>query len=172
MSPTQPNNLAPAPCRLDRDEDGRLVAVEFDGGCPALEAGAADAWLVAMDGSENSLRAVSEAARMAARITGCCLHLINVQPWCSKEAAENELAQRGWTASGEARARLEAEGLGWRLHVVMGDPAEQIARLAGQPGFHGIVIGSRGLGVAHNLLLGSVASRVLHLSTLPVLVVR
>ena len=54
----------------------------------------------------------------------------------------------------------------------MGDPAEQIARLAGQPGFHGIVIGSRDLGVAHNLLLGSVASRVLHLSTLPVLVVR
>ena len=54
----------------------------------------------------------------------------------------------------------------------MGDPAERILELANRLGCSGIVIGSRGQGVTQSLLFGSVAYKLMHLSQLPVLLVR
>lgn len=54
----------------------------------------------------------------------------------------------------------------------MGDAAEGIVALARELGSRGIAIGSRGLTAAESLLLGSVAYKVVHLSAVPVLVVR
>ena len=71
-----------------------------------------------------------------------------------------------------ACARLDANGLGWRLHVLMGEPAARIVELAHTLGSRGIVIGSRGLSATENLLLGSVAQRVIHTAGGAVLVVR
>lgn len=161
----------PLPASVTRDADGRMVAVRFASG-NAQPADGPNAWLVAVDGSEHALRAVAEAIRLADRMKECTLHLVNVQHWLSKEAAETELAARGWTACAKARARLEQTARPWQLHVAMGEAAERIVALAGQLGCQGIVIGSRGLGTAENLLVGSVAYKVIHISPIPVLVVR
>ena len=161
----------PAPASCQRDSDGRLVGLVFDSS-PPLPAPATNPWLVAVDGSEQALRAVAAAAQRAGGMTACALHLVNVQPWLGKEAAEEALASRAWLATGSARALLDAKGQPWRLHVAMGEAVDQIIALAGHVGCSGIVIGSRGLGVTKSLLLGSVAHTLMHLSPHPVMVVR
>jgi nucleotide-binding universal stress UspA family protein len=104
-------------------------------------------------------------------MTACVLHLVNVQPWLSLEAAEAELAQRAWLATARARTLLDANSQPWRLHVAMGEAAEQIIALTGRLDCSGIVIGSRGLSVTESLLLGSVTHKLMHLSPYPGMVV-
>lgn len=170
MNAMTERNLPPA-VDTECDGDGRLIGLAIDGG-GLLSTRAENIWLVAVDGSAHAQRGVAEAARLACQMNDCAIHLLNVQPWLSKEAAAAELAQRGWAASESARALLDAQGQPWRLHVAMGEPAERIVALATRLGCRGIVIGSRGLGAAENLLVGSVAYKVIHLSPMSVLVVR
>ena len=154
---------------IERDADERLVYAVIDSEPPLTNA--SNRWLIAVDGSPHSLRATAAAMRHAAAMKSCALHLVNVQPWLSKEAAEDELLRRGWVASADARAMLDGAGQPWQLHVAMGEAAENIVALAERLECQGIVIGHYGFGVAKALLLGSVAQKVAHLSTLPVMVV-
>jgi nucleotide-binding universal stress UspA family protein len=167
MTPAQ---ITPQLASSEHDTDGRLVGLVYDS-TPALAAPYANPWLVAVDGSDNALRAVAHAADQAAAMNNFSLHLVHVQPWLSKEAAEVTLAHRALGATVRARAALDAAGLPWRLHVALGEPAERIIHRAVRISASGIVIGSRGLNVVESLLFGSVAYRVLHLSPLPVKVV-
>jgi hypothetical protein len=122
---SQPSDV-PAPAGCERDADGRLVGLVFDS-APPLPAPNDNPWLLAVDGSDNALRAVAHAARQAGAMTACALHLVSVQPWLSREAAAAELAQRAWHTTARARSLLDAHGQPWRLHVAMGEAAEQIA---------------------------------------------
>lgn len=54
----------------------------------------------------------------------------------------------------------------------IGDPADAIVDEAGDWGADLIVLGTRGLGGAQRLLLGSVSTKVLHRAPCDVLVVR
>lgn len=159
------------PIDTTRDGDGRLVGMTIDCG-RGLTSGSSNPWLVAVDGSEQSQNAVVEAVRLAAAMKDCTLHVVNVQHWMSKEAAESDLKSRGVAATTAAWALLNKAQVPWCLHIVMGESAERIVALAAQLGCHGIVIGSRCRGATETLLLGSVATKVLHLSSVPVLVVR
>jgi nucleotide-binding universal stress UspA family protein len=169
MNITTPMSV-PSPTSVERDDDGRVIAVAFERG--SLPDNGENSWLVAIDGSDHAQRAVTEAADLAGRMSGALLHLVNIQPWLSKEAAETGLAERGWLASAQARALLAAKDLPWRLEIAMGQTAEHIVASAKRLGCRHIVIGSRGLGAAENLLIGSVAYKVIHLSPVSVLVVR
>jgi nucleotide-binding universal stress UspA family protein len=167
MNPAQ---VTPALVGSERDSDGRLIKLIFDS-TPPLKAPGANPWLVAIDGSDNALRAVAHAARQAGAMHSCALHLVHVQPWLAKEAAEAEFAQRALGATARARGLLDAESLPWRLHVAMGDPAERILEETVQLRAAAVVIGSRGLSGVESLLFGSVADKVMHLSPAPVMVV-
>lgn len=161
----------PKPTSTERDNEGRLIGVIVD--CEQLAPSAKEtAWLVAVDGSKHSLSAITQATTFARLMQNCVIHLINVQPWLSKEAAESELLSRGWEATTKARWVLDDSGVPWRLHVAMGEAAERIVHLSSRLGCTGIVIGSHGLGATQALLLGSVAYKVIHLSKTSVLVVR
>lgn len=153
-----------------RDIDGRLCGLTFES-TPALVEPTSAPWLIAVDSSDNARRAVAHAAELANHGGGRALHLVHVQHWLAKEAAEVELAQRALEATAAARALLDAERLPWRLHVAMGEAAEQILAVARQIDAAGIVIGSRGLNTMESLLFGSVAYKILHLSPVPVTVV-
>lgn len=165
-----PMQVTPALGASEHDGDGRLVGLRFDSTPPLPDAGA-NPWLIAVDSSDNALRAATHAAEQAKSMASCSLHLVHVQPWLSKEAAESELAQRALGATARARARLESQGLPWRLHVAMGDPAERILEAARRLDARCIIIGSRGLNGVESLLFGSVAYKTLHLSPVPVTVV-
>jgi nucleotide-binding universal stress UspA family protein len=56
--------------------------------------------------------------------------------------------------------------------VRRGSPADEIVRCATESGAGLIVMGSRGWGEMHAVLLGSVSERVLHTAPCPVLIVR
>ena len=184
----------PRPSSEQRDGEGRLISVTFESTpiqavAPTCRIGTwtsdwsewtpieavaptGDCWLTALDGSGHSMHALDMAVRLARESGMCALDLVNVQPWLSKEAAEVELPRRGWTASMHARALLDARGLGWRLHVWMGESAARIVELADTLGSRGIVIGAGGMTAGVALLLGSVAQQVIQTARRAVLVVR
>lgn len=162
----------PAPCREQRDESGRRIAVTFESRTVQPIAPSNDCWLVALDGSKHSMHALATAMSLASESGMHTLDLAHVQPWLSTEAAETEFPQRGWATAADARAMLNGRGFGWRLHVLMGEPAARIVELADALGSRGIVIGARGLSAIESLLLGSVAQRVIHTALGAVLVVR
>lgn len=162
----------PPPCLEERDSDGRLVALRFESGPIPASTPSNACWLVALDGSGHALQALRQAMRLALDSGVPALDLVNVQPWLSKEAAEVYLPQRGWAQAAAACAILQTNGLGWRLHVCMGEAADSIIGLARSLNSRGIVIGARGLSTAESLLLGSVAQQVVHAAQGAVLVVR
>ena len=154
-----------------RDDIDRLVAVTWQGAGAGHGIGQ-NCWLVAVDGSECSLRAVSMAARLTALDADTEVDVLFVQPWLVKEAAETDFARRGWAATAKARQLLDAAAVRWRVHVVMGEAAAQIIAMTKMPGTRGVVVGSHGMTVAQALLLGSVAYSVAHQVTVPVMIVR
>ena len=161
----------PVPVAEQRDDMGRLVAVTWQS-VATNEATLSDRWLVAVDGSAGSLRAVEMVARMVAVEQGAGVDLVYVQSWLNKEAAETELARRGWAATAQARQALASAGVSWRLMSLLGEEAPEIVRLSATLNSRGIAIGSRGLTAAESVLLGSVAYKVVHLAKSSVLLVR
>ena len=70
------------------------------------------------------------------------------------------------------RERLPETLRGAAVHVVIGDPGHEIARLAHEASAAVIIIPSHGRTGARRLLLGSVAERVVRLASCPVLVLK
>lgn len=153
-----------------RDADGRLVSLVLAARQDA--ASQAETWLLAVDRSAHALRAAQAVLHLAQATQAKLVpQLINVQPWLSREAAEETLAQRALDDSAAVRALFTQAGYSWCLHVRMGEPAQAIlAALADLP-VAGVVLGRRGLNAAQSLLLGSVTQKVLQQAQRPVLVV-
>lgn len=81
-----------------------------------------------------------------------------------KEEGEERLA---W-----AKRKLDAAGVPYKDHILVGDPADALLRHAKSSRCDMVWVGSRGASDLGKALLGSVASKVLHGATIPVLVVR
>ena len=72
----------------------------------------------------------------------------------------------------EAAAKLQAAGIAYELHAVLGNVAEQVNEAVKRLGCDTVVMGTRGLGSFGGLLLGSVANRVIHEVSVPVVLVK
>ena len=137
--------------------------------------------LIPVDGSDRSLVAVRHVAgTLAPVMSGLEIHLLNVQRPVPAAAAtfidsavlRDFHGEEGGKALAPARQLLDKAGLRYVSHAVVGEPAETIVAYADQQGCSGIVMGTRGLGSAAGLLLGSVAHKVLQLSKVPVTLVK
>jgi nucleotide-binding universal stress UspA family protein len=138
--------------------------------------------LVPVDGSECSDRAVDLLAKMMGWYKEAPdIHLLGVHhhlPYGRLASAlEHEQVQQyhqeeGLKALQSARAKLDAAGVRYTFHVGVGDPAEIIAQYAREQRCDQIVMGTHGRGRMTGLLLGSVATKVLHLVAVPVLLVK
>ena len=71
-----------------------------------------------------------------------------------------------------ARQLMDQAGISYQFHIIVGDPADIIVSLAKEKLLDQIVIGPRGMNAIKNLLLGSVANKVVQLSSIPVLLVK
>jgi len=71
-------------------------------------------------------------------------------------------------ATARAREALKAAGVAFGVSMEFGDPAEQICLAAVTKECHMIWMGTRGMGGFANLILGSIATKVLHQSKVPV----
>jgi|HigsolmetaGSP11D_1036233.scaffolds.fasta_scaffold08256_2 nucleotide-binding universal stress UspA family protein len=135
--------------------------------------------LLPTDGSPSSVHAAEYVAKLA-RSSDLQVEVLNVQPPLPAAAAgfvpvETVKAfheEEGEKALADTRAALETAGVRHRCHVAVGDAAETIVDQAAAHGCDQIIMGSRGLSPVPNLLLGSTTTKVLHLSTLPVTIVR
>lgn len=135
--------------------------------------------LVAIDGSEASLKAARMAADVALRF-GAKLTLCHVVPRLllppdvyGLTIAEVEKEHRAYADRllETAVANLDEPGVEIQTTVLYGSPAEAIAEAGAATDVGMIVIGSRGHGAVARMFLGSVSDRLVHISPKPVLVV-
>jgi nucleotide-binding universal stress UspA family protein len=143
--------------------------------------------LVAVDGSESSMKAVDTAAGMAAAL-GAKLSVLAVAPSLttvveeleSYARAENLLKELPALLASVQPAFLEPAGARARakgasdvsLETATGDPAAEIIATARANRVDLIVMGSRGRGRLSGLLLGSVSQKVAIHAPCSVMIVR
>jgi len=136
--------------------------------------------LLAVDGSEHSRRAVDFVANAGWLQAGSELLVFTAVaplPRRVEKMADPELVQRNYLTEAEeilspVRKRLATIGMPVRCDWAVGPPAEAIVETAEKAQPYLIVMGSHGLGALSNLVMGSVATRVLASCTVPVLLVR
>ncbi len=134
--------------------------------------------LVAVDGSEPAKAAEQHAAELARRLgEGLLLAYVIEPPMVPPEGmlpmTEMLRHHESWALGylrDEAQA-LTATGLAVKTELVIGVPAETLARLAESDEVDMVVVSSRGRSAVARLLLGSVATRLSHICTKPLLIV-
>ena len=139
--------------------------------------------LLAVDGSKPSLDATRSLIehvgwyREAPAVELVHVHLpVPKLPGVSRFITKAQLA-RYYEDEGEAqlvRAKrlLAAARVAFRASVLVGPVAETIVRHARETRCDLIFVGTRGMTAAGNMLLGSTATKVLHLASVPVLLVK
>jgi nucleotide-binding universal stress UspA family protein len=136
--------------------------------------------LVAVDGSERADRAARFAIDLAKRVDGVEIRLVNVQDpveesqthGLARDAIHKHREQLAVAAGATARAMVEGAGLRCTFEWHLGDAARVIVDEAENAQCALIVMGVQGAGAIQNLLLGSVASKALQLSSVPITLVR
>ena len=137
--------------------------------------------LLAVDGSDCSDRAVEYLIAFALGNGPLDLHLVNVQPpidsgharmFVSDDDIQTYHREEGEKALELARDRLDAAGLSFDWHVLVGHAARVIARYAKDHDFDRIVMGTHGRTGLKELLMGSVAQNVIRRVKIPVALVK
>jgi nucleotide-binding universal stress UspA family protein len=138
--------------------------------------------LVPVDGSGAALRALEQAIALARMSPGCSVHVVHVheEPLIYGEIAvyvpreKMEELQRAHSEDilAAAEAKLKHAGVSNTRRVLVGPVAPTIAEHAERIGCEVIVMGRHGRTTLGDVLVGSVAMKVLHASKLPVMLVR
>lgn len=138
--------------------------------------------LLPVDGSECALRAVEHLISHSAWFRDLPeIHLLHVhapipigrvQAHVGKETLHAYYLEESQASLLEAQQKLDAAACAHTTHIHVGQPAEVIAKLAAEQGCDLIVMGTHGRGGIAGLVTGSVANRVLHLASCPVLLVK
>jgi len=138
--------------------------------------------LVPFDLSENSLRALRHAVDLARALGQCELHIVHVHEsplsytrssaYMPRSEIEGELDKHSAEILQPALECVTAAGIPHRSAILTGTPADAIVHYADENDCAGIVMGTRGAGAIGNLLLGSVATKVVHLAHVPVTLVK
>lgn len=120
--------------------------------------------LVGIDGSEHSEKALIEATSIAKKFLGF-IKVITVYKQGMDEEAKKVLE--------EAEQHLKKEEVDHNLASILGsNPSRALINIAKHENFDLIVVGSRGLGSAASILLGSVSRQVVSKAHCNVLVVK
>ena len=136
--------------------------------------------LIPVDGSQHALHAVQALLEARRYDPVAQVELLNVQVPLQAGKIGRGLTQEEIDAYHlrESRDALRTRraaalgGLPCTEHTEIGPIAETIARVARDSRADEIYMGSRGLGSVSALLMGSVATKVLHLTALPVTLVK
>lgn len=139
--------------------------------------------LVAIDGAAPAQRALAHALTIAHGREDALIILVNVQSAETLDvsdvsgvvsaSADRKLAIRRSThALRDAVALCREAGVRYETRSELGPIAETIDRLSRQLKADQIVMGTRGHGAVRKLLLGSVATEVVHLASMPVTLVK
>lgn len=140
--------------------------------------------LLAVDGSENAQRAVKFVASLPGQGQTVTVDVLNVQEPVSfseliARSPGADLAQlrsahetAGRKIVDAALSVLRGAGMKAEGHVRTGEPAAEIAKRSNEISAQQIVLGMRGLGAIETLVLGSVATKVIHLAQMPITLIK
>ena len=142
--------------------------------------------LVATDGSEYARKGVDYVASFASKKDGkiVLLHVVPHDPRIPQDALcfsgceardkkfLEELKEAGRKMLEEEASKLNDAGLNVELRIELGDPSEEIIKVANEINADMIVMGVRGVSKWRKILLGSVSEEVLDRTNIPVFIVR
>jgi len=132
--------------------------------------------LVALDGSENSLRgldaAIYHAQKSQAEITG--INILPNMPEMFQDAPPySEKAQKdAENMMTEAKKRTSENDVKFQEKIIRGGTGKELVKFAEENNFDLITIGSRGRGSVKEAFLGSVSNYIAHKSNVAVLIVK
>ncbi|MEO8486412.1 MAG: universal stress protein [Betaproteobacteria bacterium] len=127
--------------------------------------------LVPVDGTGTSLGAVRHVVKLLLEREPLEIHLLTVEPdlpghmtrHVSKELLDGYRHDEAEKALAPARAILDAAGIRYVEHALVGRPARVIAEQARKLGCDEVIMGTHGFGRVTRLLHGSVSHEAIHL---------
>ena len=135
--------------------------------------------LLAVDGSEHSLRSAKEAGDLARAMKSEILRIVvafdGIPPYLGEPNLQQAIDARMKEANAILQKAQDAVGkIPGEIHteLIEGPAAEAIINVAKTRGSTVIVIGSRGLSTIAELVLGSTSHKVVSHASCPVLIVR
>lgn len=140
-----------------------------------------DTVVAGVDGSEGSRRAAEYSAAIA-RHWNAKLYLVTVvrtpEGWWgiggappSPEALSSALIEGQQKILSDIEDHLDLNGVEYETVEELGDPVSRLINVCEVNEADVLVIGRRGAGLAERIILGSVADRLCHLATCPVIVI-
>jgi len=138
--------------------------------------------LLPVDGSPSALRATQKLIdtldwyKEAPAIEVMSVHLPiprvpNMGAFVSAEMVRKYYEDEGNAMLASSRGLLDTAGIAYNVHLATGQVAETIAERAAQTAADMIYMGTRGMSALANMALGSVTTRVLHLTHVPVVLI-
>ncbi|MFC2946953.1 universal stress protein [Virgibacillus sediminis] len=133
--------------------------------------------LLAVDGSEHSIRSANYALELAEKFDGSIDAVYVVDGETAKKdvlhnANKFEIEKKRKEKIRPIKEMLEASEVPYDTHVLHGDPGPTIVEFANEREFDCVVIGSRGLNDLQSFILGSVSHKVAKRAECPVLIVK
>jgi nucleotide-binding universal stress UspA family protein len=138
--------------------------------------------LLAADGSKFTSKAAEYVAEHPEwHQNGAHLHIFHVEPPVTSNRAravlgsdvvDNYYKEESQAALAPAEKILREKNIPFHSSYVVGDIAERIRDYVEENGIDIIIMGSHGSGAIRNLVMGSIATKVLAVTTVPVLIVR
>lgn len=138
-------------------------------------------WLIPFDGSDHSIKALDLAISEAkTRKALPMLVLLNVQMplpsditrFIDIKTVDDYHREEGEKVLTHAKERLITSALAYEFAILVGEVATTIVEFAVHKGCTMIVMGTHGHGSVDGLLMGSVTTKVLHQTGLPVLLIK
>lgn len=138
--------------------------------------------LVAADGSKYTEKAVKHIAKNLNWFQGETeLHVLHVMPpippgraraFLGSDAIDNYYKEEAEAALAPAEKILRKQEIPYRSSYKLGNIAEEIQSYVKKNKIDMIVMGSHGHGALQNLVMGSVATKIIAATSVPILIVR
>ena len=139
--------------------------------------------LIPYDGSDAAARALRFVTGRPVAHRPRQVHLLNAQPWpiaygeylspgLDIRALRAAQLEQGRVTLEPAERALADSGIPFQSHIQVGGIGDVIVEQSQQLGCDQIVMGTRGMGGFKGLLLGSIATQVVHQTQIPVTLIR
>lgn len=134
--------------------------------------------LLAVDGSDHSIRAAKQAVKIAAPSPDAQVTIVFVADY---DNAKYEVLHSGSSIELDLKRRkklqpieekLATENIKYKVEILHGTPGPVIVEYANKEKFDILIIGSRGLNGLQEMVLGSVSHKVVKRANCPVLLVK
>lgn len=132
--------------------------------------------LIAFDGSEHALKAIKEAKKLIKGFPTSKVTVLEVLEISKVKDQALDLSknseERKSTRINEVKDQLKGLLDDYLLTILIGDPATEIINYAKKEEYDLLIIGSRGLNLLQEFVMGSVSHKVVKHTQIPILVVK